>query len=39
MFPDEQTAMAWNTLTELKAFLQVSDGVLNALENNSRSTT
>ena len=33
MFPDEQTAMAWNTLTELKAFLQVSDGVLLALEN------
>ena len=33
MFPDEQTAMAWNTLTELKAFLSVSDGVLLALEN------
>ena len=33
MFPDEQTAMAWGTLTELKAFLSVSDGVLQALEN------
>ena len=33
MFPSEQTAMAWGTLTELKAFLSVSDQVLQALEN------
>ena len=33
VYPNEATAMAWNTLTQLTAYLQVSVGVVQALEN------
>ena len=32
MYPDEQTALAWNTLQQLLAFLQMADALRHALE-------